>query len=313
MKKRKHTGWRGLTGALFLVLICSFISGCTLSQNSVELHTKEEMQKIVEERYGEAELISVEDVQGSERSQKKRIFTYRDKKYGFTYQVISHPNSVGMDGSTFYYDGASIQFQHEEPFLAYFMEQEKDAFAEQGIELCDTLSLSANYSTDRKFSLKSKMLVSTGDKWKEDMQFAWDRVRAYGNLPETAWNYKIDVYDSEKIEFCGTLNEDGFVTAETQRIEYYMEQAERLGDIQDIEYLRTERKRVSEVPGLSGQKFYEQDIPDNDRKVNVYYFTYGGKEYFIVDVWVAQKLEEEGISSIFQYYQNYKHYDVSGD
>ena len=313
MKDRKPIGWRRLTGALFFIFICSFISGCTLSANAVELHTKEEMQKIVDERYGEAELISVEDVQGSERSQKKRIFTYRDKKYGFTYQVISQPNSVGMDGSTFYYDGASVIFQYEEPFLAYFMEQEKDVFAEQGIELCDTLSLSSGYSTDRKFSLKSKMLLSTGGKWEEDLQFAWDRVHAYGVLPETTWNDKIDVYNSEKIEFCGTLSGEGFVSAETQRIDYYMEQAEWLGDIQDIEYLRTERKRVSEVPGLSGQQFYEQDIPDNDRKVNVYYFTYGGKEYFIVDVWVAQKLEEEGISSIFQYYQNYKHYDVSGD
>lgn len=310
LNNRNRTGWRGLAGVLLFTLLGIFASGCTLSSNAVKLHTKEEMQKIVEERYGEAEFISVEDEEGSKR---RRTFTYRDKKYGFLYQVVSYPNSVGMDGSTFYYDGAGIMFQYEEPFLVYFMEEEKDNFKKQGIELCDSLKVSQSYSADRMFSLKSKILVSTVDKWEEDMQFAWERVQAYAIVPETTGNYKIDVYDSETIEFYGTLKEDGFVTAEAQRIDYYMEQARMLGGIQDIEYLRTEKKRVSEVPGLSEQNFYEQIILDNDRNVNVYYFSYKGEEYFIVDVWVAQKLEEEGIPPIFQYYQNYKHYDVSGD
>lgn len=310
MDNRNHTGRKGLVGVLLLALLGLIASGCALSQNAVKLHTKEEMQKIVEERYGEAEFISMEDEEGAKR---RRSFTYRDKKYGFTYQVISYPNSVGMDGSTFYYDGAGIMFQYEEPFLAYFMEQEKDVFAKRGIELCDSLNVSQSYSADRMFSLKSKMLVSTGDKWEEDMQFAWERVHVYSIVPETGLNYQIDVYDSKTIEFYGSLKEDGFVSAEAQRIDYYMEQARAIGGIQDIEYLRTEKKRVSEVPGLSGQHFYEQIILDNDRKVNVYFFSYEGAEYFIVDVWVAQKLQEEGIGSVFQYYQNYKHYDVSGD
>lgn len=304
---------RRLAGVLFFALFVIFASGCTLSKKDVKLHTKKEMQKIVDKRYGKAEFISMEDVEGDKR---KRIFTYRDKKYGFTYQVISYPNPVGMDGSTFFYDGAAIRYEYEEPFLAYFMEQEKDNFAKQGIELSDSLVVSIdfshNYSSNRVFSVKDKTLASTGDKWEEDMQFAWNRVHAYRAVPETTMNYRIDVYDSEKIEFCGTKNEHEFISAETQRIDYYMDQAMSLGKISDIQYLRTETKRVSEVPGLSEQNFYEQNIRDNDGKVNVYYFSYKGEEYFIVDVWVAQELEEEGIFPIFQYYQNYKHYDVSG-
>lgn len=308
MNNRNHAGWGRLVGVLFLAMLSIFATGCTLSQNNVKLPTNEEMQKIVDERYGEAEFISMVDEEGSKR---KRIFTYRDKKYGFSYQVISYPNSVGMDGSTFYYDGVIIRYEYDEAFWAYFTEQEKDNFAKQGIKLSDSLDISPSYSSDRMFSMKSKLLVSTGDKWKEDMKFAWDRVHAYAAAPETIGDYKIDVYDSDTIEFYGTQKEEGFVSAETQRIDYYMEQAMMLGYIDDIQYLRTETKRVSEVPGLSGQKFYEQDIRDNDDKVNVYYFSYEGKEYFIVDVWVAQELEEEGLPAAYQYYQNYKHYDVS--
>lgn len=304
---------RGALKILFLALLCVFAgalaSGCTLSENSVKLHTKEEMQKLVDERYGGAEFIGVEDVKEPHR---KRVFTYRDKEYGFTYQVISQPNSVGMDGSTFYYDGASVRYEYEEPFLAYFKEQEADNFAARGIELCDTLSVSQSYDSDRMYSVKSKRLVSTMSKWEEDLQFAWDCIHKY-TVPEMTMRYEIDVYDSFDNKFYGTMKAEGFVDAEAQRIDYYMDQAMQLGGIDGIEYLRTESKRVSEVPGLSEQEFYDQTVKDNNRKVNVYYFSYDGKEYFIVDVWVAQELKEEGIPPIFQYYQNYKHYDISGN
>ena len=87
-----------------------FLSGCTLSASSVKLHTKEEMQKILEERYGDAEFVSMEE----NKEKHQRIFTFRDKKYGFTYQVTSHPRGVGLDGSNFYYDGASVYYEYHD-------------------------------------------------------------------------------------------------------------------------------------------------------------------------------------------------------
>lgn len=312
MNNRNHAGWRRLVGVLFLAMLSIFATGCTLSQSGVKLHTQKEMQKIVDERYGEAEFISMVE---EEVPHRKRIFTYRDKEYGFSYQVISYPSSFEMDGSTFFYDGAGIQYEYDEAFWAYFTEQEKDNFAKQGIELSDSLFITRDfsliYSSDRIFSIKDKTLASTGDKWEEDMKFAWNRVHAYATVPVTTGNYKIDVYDSDTIEFYGTQKEEGFVSAETQRIDFFMDRARRIGHIDDIQYLRTETKSVSEIPGLSEQKIREQDILNNDEKVMVYYFSYEGKEYFIADVQVAQELEEEGVPAQNQYYQNYKHYDIS--
>ncbi|MBQ9490257.1 MAG: hypothetical protein IJU80_10035 [Lachnospiraceae bacterium] len=308
MKRRNLIGHRGLGKALGgLLLLCGLgflLTGCTLDKKSVKLHTKEEMQKIVDERYGDAELVSIEE----NEEKHYRIFTYRDTKYGFTYQVTSHPNAVGMDGSTFYYDGAGIYYSYEEPFLSYFYEQEKETFARQGIELCEEMGFPSNfeYPVNRKFCLKSKELFSSPEQYGEDMKFVWDRVHAYKVVPETTGNYELNVYNSEQAEFLGTLKEDGFVTALEQRIEYYMQQAESLGGIQGVTYLRCEKKKVSEVPGLSDQVLYEKK-----NTVTVYYYSYEGKEYFIVDLWVAQIGENGG--GIFQYYQNYKYYEPSRD
>ena len=308
MKRRNLIGHRGLGKALGgLLLLCGLgflLTGCTLDKKSVKLHTKEEMQKIVDERYGDAELVSIEE----NEEKHYRIFTYRDTKYGFTYQVTSHPNSVGMDGATFCYDGAGIYYFYEEPFLHYFYEQEKESFAKQGIELCEgkmEKSKQPEYPSGRRFSLKSKELRSTSEQYEEDMKFVWDRIHAYKEIPETTVNYELKVYHSEKAEFLGTLSENGFVTAMEQRIEYYMNQAKILGGIQDVTYLRCETKKVSDVPELSDQILYEKRDT-----VTLYYFSSEGKEYFIADLWVAQIGEYGGI---FQYYQNYKYYEPSRD
>lgn len=293
---------KALKGILMLCGMGFLLSGCTLSAKDVKLHTKEEMQKIVDERYGDAEFVSVEE----DKEANRKTFTYRDKKYGFTYQVTSRPNSVGMDGSTFFYDGATVGFQYEEPFLEYFMQQEKENFARRGIELCDEIKFVQNYRypTGKKFSLRSKTLLSSPDSYEEDVKYAWERVKSYKEIPEFSQYFKITVYNSEELQYLGTLKEEGFQTAEEERIEYFMSQAEGLGGIQGVQFLRKEKKKVSEVPGLSEQNLYE------DRNtVEVYYFSYEGMEYFIVDLWVAQKSDNGG--GIFQYYQSYKHYDVS--
>ncbi|MBQ2100903.1 MAG: hypothetical protein II477_07515 [Lachnospiraceae bacterium] len=300
---------------IFLAIFFGFsilLSGCTLSAKSVKLHTKEEMQKILDERYGDAEFVSMEKLE----EKHQLIYTFRDKKYGFTYTATSHPHSVGMDGSTFCYDGASIYFGYEEPFLAYFMEQEKENFARQGIKLCDEVKLLSNvtYPMDKKFSLKDKTLLSTSEQYEADAKFVWERVHAYKEIPETTRGYELKVYNSQQSQFLGTYKAEGFVTAETQRIEYYMQQAKQLGKIQgEIQYLRTEKKKISEL-GLMDQNFYDQRFYNGaDGKVNVYYFSYEGKEYYIIDEWVAQLRddEEDGGGGIFQYYQNYKYYRIS--
>ena len=131
-----------------------------------------------------------------------------------------------------------------------------------------------------------------------------ERIHAYKTVPETTLDYELKVYSSEKIDYLGTLKGTGFSTAESERIEYFMYQAQELGGITGVKYLRTEKKKVSEVPGLSEQNRYEKRS-----NVTVYYFEYEGEEYFIVDLWVAQIGSNGG--GIYQYYQNYKEYPIS--
>ena len=301
IRRGKRLG-KAILGLLLFCGLGIMLSGCSLDKKSVKLHTKEEVEKELNERYGDAEFVSMEE----NKEKHHRIFTFRDTKYGFTYQVTSKPRSVGMDGSTFYYDGASLYYEYQEPFLEYFMETEKDTFAKQGIELYEDLDLPRNfeYPTNRKFSLKSKTLISSPEEYENDIQFVWDRVHAYKAVPELMLEYGIKVYNSEKVEFLGTQTETGFRTAEEQRVESFMQYAEELGGIHGVKFLRCEEKKVSEVPGLSEQNLYEKKS-----KVKVYYYSYEGQEYFIVDLWVAQVGENGG--GIYQYYQNYKHYDIS--
>lgn len=306
MMRKKMIGHGMLGKALGgLILLCGMgflLTGCAMSANDVKLHTKEEMQKIVDKRYGDAEFVSMEE----NKEKHYRTFTYRDAKYGFTYQVTSHPNSVGMDGSTFYYDGAGVYYYYEEPFIAYFVEQERENFAKHGIEIDENLKFveKLSYPTGKKFALKNKLLITSPEDYEEDAKFVMERVHAYKTVPETTLDYELKIYSREEIKYLGTLKGSGFSTAESERIDYFMQQARELGGISDVKYLRTEKKKVSEVPGLSEQNRYEKRS-----NVTVYYFEYEGEEYFIVDLWVAQKGDNGG--GIYQYYQNYKYYPIS--
>lgn len=299
MKKSK------VVGAMMLVLLCTLCSGCTLNPKSVKLHTKKEILQKANEWYGNAEVI---DVKESDEPYQ-RVFTLRDKDYGFTYEMISHPKSEGMDGSVFYYSGASVYSGYQDAFLEYFNKTEKDAFERQGIKLTDDLKYKLYCSDKRMFSLKDYQLVSTPEQWRDDMNFAWERMHAYKNIESVFGPCKIEVSKYDHREYYGTLKEEGFITAQDEKIEYYMREARYLAGISDIKYVRTEEKNIKDIPELADQNFYEQRLQDGDGKVNVYYFSYEGKEYFIIDEWVAQINENGG--GMFQYYQNYKHYDVS--
>ncbi|MBP5281543.1 MAG: hypothetical protein J6Z22_03495 [Lachnospiraceae bacterium] len=306
MKRRNRNGHTALGKAFLGVLVCLgmgfLLSGCSLSRNSVKLHSVDEMCDIVEARYRDAQFVSMTE----DKKNHTRTFTFRDTKYGFTYQVTSHPNSVGMDGSTFYYDGAGIYYYYEEPFIAYFVEQEKENFAKHGIEIDEDLRFieKLSYPTSKKFALKNKLLITSPEDYEEDSKFVMERIKAYKSVPETTENYELEVYSNKEIKYLGKLKGTEFTTAESERIEYFMYEARQLAGISDIKYLRTEKKKVSEVPGLSSQNLYEKKS-----KVTVYYFEYEGEEYFIVDLWVAQKQDNGG--GIYQYYQNYKYYPVS--
>ena len=209
--KRKINGMKNLLlGLAALIGMSGLLSGCSLSANSVKLHTQKEMQEIVNEKYGEAEFIGMEE----NKEAHKRIFTFRDKKYGFTYQTMSHPHGVGMDGSTFYYDGATIWYGYEEPFLEYFKETEGPVFAKQGIELCDDLKFAKASGSVRKFDLEEKILYSTSSKWESDLAFTWERYQEYASVPELHRLREIKVYDTDQGIFLGNMSEEGFVTAE---------------------------------------------------------------------------------------------------
>lgn len=300
--KGKNRFGKMLAGCIMFLGMGILLSGCSLSRNSVKLHSVDEMLDIVGERYGDAKFVSMTE----DKKNHLRIFTFQDTKYGFTYQVTSHPNSVGMDGSTFYYDGAGIYYSYEEPFIAYFVEQERENFAKHGIEIDEDLKFveKLSYPTTKKFSLKNKLLITSPEEYEEDAKFVMERIHAYKTVPETTLDYELKVYSSEKIDYLGTLKGTGFSTAESERIEYFMYQAQELGGITGVKYLRTEKKKVSEVPGLSEQNRYEKRS-----NVTVYYFEYEGEEYFIVDLWVAQIGSNGG--GIYQYYQNYKEYPIS--
>lgn len=298
---------------LFLFLFGMLFSGCTLSPKDVKLHTREEMEKILNDRYGDAEFVSVEKLEET----NQLVYTFKDTKYGFTYKATSHPRGVGMDGSNFYYDGASIYYEYMEPFLSYFMEQEKDVFAAKGIELRENVDphSTGEWPLGKRFSLKDKVLFTTEEDFQKDLDFVLERVQSYKKVPEIMLTYEFKVYgcENDNITYLGSWTEEkGFETAEKQRIDYYMYQARDLGKIEgEVTYLRTEQKTVSEL-GLEDQEFYKKEVKTYDKKVNVYYFEVAGQEYYIIDQWVAQERDpEDGGGGIFQYYQNYKYYEVS--
>ena len=294
-----------VAGFFILWMAMSILGGCTVNKKSVKLHSDQEMQEMMEMRYGNAELV---DVKAYDEPYMK-VFTFRDGDYGFTYEVESSPRAVGMDGSTFYYDGVAAIIKYQEPFLEYFTEKEKDAFENQGITLKDSLVNKEAYPDSRMFCLQERMLLSTTEHLEEDMEFVLSRVTAYKEVPELTQKFSLDVYDSEEGKSYGTVDPSGFVSAESKQIDYFMQQVRELAGIKDIEYLRTEEKKVKDVPELADQNFYNEHYNNGGGTVKLYYFSYEGEEYFIVNAWVAQEGSNGG--GIYQYYQNYKHYDVS--
>ena len=252
--------------------------------------TKSEILSYADNTYGQAKYVSQED------KNDRIVYSLIDGEYGFQYTITSYVRRAGMDGSTFWYHEAkSSDFsQKYQQYILRALQTDIDKFkletsaefipgsfpdlifaeiriaystnSETSQELIKELGLQISQFDTRNFFEESQILVTSNDE-SENLGTYFIGAQAYKNQRDI-------------------------------ELDYYLERASFLLNTNSIVYLYTKDFNVNDVPALSNEQI-AYVLGTDMETIHCYYFTCGGKEYFIASINVC---ESDG--QIHQYVYN---------
>ena len=123
--------YKKIIATVMLLLMTAILVSCASSPESVRLASKSSILTYVKHEYGEAEFIS------KENGEHKITYMLKDKQYGFTYEITSYAQSVGMDGSTFWYS-ESKSSNFDTKYQEYILSNVK-SYIEQKVQETNTI------------------------------------------------------------------------------------------------------------------------------------------------------------------------------
>ena len=100
-------------------VLCLVLSSCSLSKNHVKLASERKLLSWCKYSFGDCEMLDFT------KEEYKHVGVLRDKEKDFTYTVSSYVTSVGMDGSTFWYE-ESRSSDFADVYLDVFQQNCKD-------------------------------------------------------------------------------------------------------------------------------------------------------------------------------------------
>lgn len=272
---------------LIVFVLISLLPGCSQNKDDVKLAGKIAIIQYARQKYGKAEFL------GMEEEQYKRVCTFRDKEYGFTYQVTSYVSALSIDGSIFgYTEEKTTDFPH-----IYFRRLYDTVLEKLGNDY--NLSESGTVNNGSFFChlsnlTKDNAAASTEAVAKEFLAldkrhfFSDSVVRAYSGENK---GY-IGSYHLDERKFI--LYADEYIDQMTAHANSYVN---RVGmPEKKITYLYYAQMDISEVPGLDKEDLVHHTI-DDGTLVTLYYFDIDGRKYFFADVQVWKVGNE--------YYTNY--------
>lgn len=258
---------------IVILLLTACLTGCT--ESMVKLASESDLKSYAQEHYGSAEFLRTEE------SESARTCYFKDREFGFEYYVASYKSSVGMDGSTFWYQESKRSDFESKYYSAVWssveltdvpenITYEKEQYIDSNVSVLGYVTISDKFQTDagmvvlkalsqQLMELDSRKLLS------EHMIVLRDEANN--------WIGRFD------------FTERKYITEVQANRSFYLRRAQEIMRIEDIELDDSELMYQKDVPGLSGEQIVEILGTDNS-VVTCYYFHTGNKKYFIADICV---------------------------
>ena len=293
-----------ILGILSCIMILS-LCGCYASKEAVKLDSEKRLTIMAQKKHGPVELVETNDYDEPTRC---RICELKDVKRGFTYHITSQPHSQGFDGVAFYYDGTMVTDDFQDSYKTWMTEVTRKEFEAKGFAVVDELPTYRPYDLgfDRVVCVNELKLLTTQDHLEEDVQFV---VRTmYAHDSELAFKRdELRVYLGSDMEFFGDIAFDEVLHEDKGGMFYMKKQVKEICGIGIDSFDKIDYIRLENIPGIEDQKVDLTGI-DESKIVNIYYFTYEGKQYFICEAKVYQNSGKKG-GEVLQYFQNYTDYE----
>lgn len=259
--------------AIFIVVFC--VSGC--NANSVHLATESEIKMYVQKTFGDAIYLRKE----VREDNNCIIYHFKDAQLEFEYYVGTYASSVGMDGSTFWYQ-----------------ETKNDNFySKYSVAILDKVGGS---------QLPDGAFFELAKYWSG----ANDTIWAYVNLSEdidlnkaiqslSEFSSRLTAIDTRRIlknqeivikydgDWLGRykIYENEYVPEIIATYDYYNTRAEEIMGITEISINGSKSMSQSDVPYLSNEHI-AHILGSDYNIVTCYYFSMGDTKYFIADACV---------------------------
>ena len=248
-----------------------------------QVKSEKELLKRAKQQYGKCTLIS------SDSSDKSRTVRVRDELQGFEYKLTSGMNSIDIDGSHF----GSVQ-RTTDDFLPRLGDHIRETVQPEVAEICSRAKAEYEFPAEFTNNMDPFLIIRADDpKQSEDAALACAAVIQKQNLRNRFDQVQISVYTTAG-EMIGFILLPGNVLTEAQdenaRIilnearNYCI--ASKAGRLDTFSLVRMEHITFADT-GLPLERL--QPSPDfgyvknKDQPVTVYYFSYQGKEFFIMN------------------------------
>ena len=259
----------------------------------MNLSTKDEIQSYVNRMYGKGTIV------GEEITENSHKYFLSDEEYGFSYYVESSPEKIGFDGTSWYIEQKTSDFDE-----AYYATAE-DMISSELRNVLDSENISeTNHDLQRKvlFSIYFTEIV--------DDQIAASVCEQIGTLLQgfdtrKHWrSYSVTAYGSDN-EYLGSFHMDigKWMSANEEDIQKYMAEARRICG-KDVEFERCEEVSIEDIPDID-QHTIDVTLSEEERRTaKLYYFRCDDESYFIADVLVDGGKYMTNASSLYEDSEN---------
>ncbi len=267
-----------------LIISLALITSCSFSKESVKLSSQKQMQKYVNEKYGQSDFVkTVKDTDDSVR------YVFKDSQYGFEYYASSYVSDISIDGSVFgYTENKSCNFDEE--YYEYIKSQisgninklEKDYnFQTEWLNYpCSDAFAFVRFQENYNENNTSEAMQSFGKLVSDiDTRHYYKTIYAYDINDNSA-----GIFDFIQNKYLNPVEAD---------IQFFMERAESICGGK-VEYLYSENVIIKDIPEIENHYIVhilgQEEKTMNDSAV-LYYFEYKGEKYFISDVNVDESAD----------------------
>lgn len=268
--------------SILVCLLGALLCGCSPA-------TQEEVQRHVEDKYGDAEHIRTEEV-----SEDEIIYYFCDKEYGFEYFVKSYVNDIVIDGSKFG-ETESKGSNFEEAYYEYVLKQVKEELTaleeEYEVTILDgfdpEIGLDYKYRFAEVCGVEDDVTASQVAKKVNDLFAEYDTRKYWHNMEVAVLNAqkeKLGIYSCKY---------ERWMTPEEERDVEYWERIQMLNS--EAQYVRKEQKKFQDtgVALTDVVNTLGSELLTEESMVTYYYFTVDGKEYFLADFMVSTGVSHE--------------------